>query len=77
MHLGVERPGFRRFAKWRDRFRMPPLLREGDTEVEQSVRILRAILEHDTKRPLGLGELFLLQALPAVSEARVHVRHRR
>ena len=68
MHLGVQRTGRRGVAKRRDRFCVPPLPREGHTEVERSVRILRATVEHQAKRALGLGEVLLLQVPPAVGE---------
>lgn len=59
MHLGIQRTSLGRITKGRDRFRMPPLPRKGDAQVERRVGVVTS-LEHGAKSPLGFGEFLLL-----------------
>ena len=74
MHLGIEGPRGRGIAQGRDCFGVASLPRERDPEIEGRIRIGRMDIEHETKRPLGIGELFSLKVLPARGEARVDRR---
>jgi hypothetical protein len=77
VHFGVERPRRGGIPKGRDGFRVAALSPERDPQVERRIRIITAVLEHDPKRALGLGELVVLQMRPTVSEARVNGRRTR
>ena len=77
MHLGIERPRRGGIAQWRDGLGVPSLPRERDSEIERRIRIRRPPIEHETKRPLGIGELFPLKMLPSRGEARIDRRNDR
>jgi hypothetical protein len=74
MRLRIERPRGRGLAKGLDRLAVTPLPGERHSEVKRRIRVVRAPLEHDTKRPLRLGEILLLQVLPPVGERRIDER---
>ena len=71
MRFRVERPRRRGVSQGRNRFRVAALAGESDPQVQRRIRVIGVNLEHDTKRPLGLCKLLLLQMLPSFREARV------
>ena len=74
MHLGIEGPRGRGIAQVRDCFGVASLPRERDPEIERRIRFHRPAIEHETKRPLGISEVFPLEVLPARGEALVDRR---
>jgi hypothetical protein len=73
MHLGIERSGLSGIAQRRDGFGMASLLREGDSQIERSHRIVWAAVKHDAKHVLRLREVVLLQPSPPCSEGSVEI----
>jgi len=71
MHLGVEGSRFGCGAKGCDRFCMSPLPSERHPEVQRRIGIVGARIEDESKCPLSLSELLVLQRLPSMCKSDV------
>ena len=71
MHLGIERSRGGGIAQRRDGVCVASLPRQRNPQIEERIAIVGPVIQHGTKRSLGLGELLLLQMLPSLREARV------